>query len=157
MTSKTTMYIAIAIVVIFVIVAGVLVYVYYKPGSPTPSGSNIDIYAGEVNLSTPLYGFGNSASSITSPGPEIDLTAGTTYTITLHNSGTMPHNFAIVDSKSSTANVLWSAQVKSNSNPVNPGSTGSVTFTAGSAGNYYYICQVDGHVALGMWGQVKVT
>ena len=104
-----------------------------------------------------MYGFGNSASSITSPGPEIDLTAGTTYTITLHNSGTMPHNFAIVDSKSSTANVLWSAQVKSNSNPVNPGSTGSVTFTAGSAGNYYYICQVDGHVALGMWGQVKVT
>jgi hypothetical protein len=68
----------------------------------------------------------------------------------------MPHNFAIVNAKSSTATVLWSAQVGSLSNPVNQGSSGSVTFTVGSAGNYYYICQVDGHVALGMWGNVVV-
>ena len=69
----------------------------------------------------------------------------------------MPHNFAIVDTKSSTGTVLWSAQVGSASNAVAAGSSKSVTFTVGNAGNYYYICQVDGHVALGMWGNVKVN
>ena len=152
--SKTTMYAIIAIVII-IVVAGALVALYYKPASPV-SGNNINIYAGEVSSSA--YGFGNSANSITSnPGPKISLTAGQTVTITLHNTGTMPHNFAIVDAKSSTASVLWGAQIRSASNPVNPGSTGSVTFTVGSAGSYYYICQVDAHVALGMWGTVEVS
>ena len=113
------------------------------------------IYAGEVSSST--YGFGNSASSITSPGPTLTFTSGQTVTVTLQNVGTMSHNWAIVNAKSSTATVLWSAQIASSSNPVSPGSSKSVTFTVGSSGNYYYVCQVDGHVNLGMWGNVVVN
>ena len=91
------------------------------------------------------------------PGPALTFTSGEQVTVTLHNAGTMPHNFAIVNAKSSTATVLWSAQINSASNGVAPGSSSSVTFTVGDAGSYYYICQVDGHVALGMWGNVTVN
>jgi plastocyanin len=137
------------VVVIIVIVVGVLAFMFlYKPGS----GGNFngsDIYAGE-------YGFGAS-SSVTSPGPTMTFTAGQTVTITLHNSGAMTHNWAIVSAKDAASPVLWNAQIGTASAPIAAGGTGSVTFTLGSAGSYYYICQVDGHVALGMWGVVTVN
>jgi plastocyanin len=112
------------------------------------SSTSQTIYAGEKSTST--YGFGNSASSISSPGPTLTFTAGETVTMTLQNAGSMGHDWAIVSTKSSTGTVLWGAQIASSSNPVAAGSSASVTFTVGSAGNYYYVCQVDGHVALGM-------
>ena len=116
--------------------------------------SSKTLYAGEK--STSVYGFGNSATSISSPGPTLTFTAGETVTMTLQNVGTMNHDWAIVSTKSSTGTVLWNAQIASAASPVAAGSSGSVTFTVGSAGNYYYVCQVDGHVALGMWGNVVV-
>ena len=118
------------------------------------STSNVTLYAGEINNSQ--YGFGNSSTTITSPGPTLTFNSGQTVTVTLHNSGRNPHNFAIVSTKSSTGTVLWSSAIQSTSNPVSPGSSASVTFTVGEPGNYYYICQVDGHVTLGMWGNVVV-
>ena len=123
--------------------------------SQVNAATQVNLYAGEKTTSS--YGFGNSASSISSPGPTLTFTSGDVVTVTLHNAGSMPHNFAIVDTKSSTGTVLWNAQVDSASNAVAAGSTGTVTFTVGSAGSYYYICQVDGHVALGMWGNVVVN
>ncbi len=167
--SNTGWYIAAAVIVIVIIVVGVVAYeaTLAPPTSPTPTpsgssspspssgGTNIDIYAGEVSSST--YGFGSSASSISSPGPTLTFTAGQTVTVTFHNAGTMAHNWAIVDAKTSTANVLWSAQVGSGANPISAGGTATVTFTVGSAGSYFYICQVDAHVALGMWGTVTVN
>ncbi len=119
------------------------------------AATQVDIYAGEKSSS--VYGFGNSASSISSPGPTLTFTQGEVVTLTLHNAGTMAHDFAIVDTKSSTGTVLWNAQVASASNPVAAGSQASVTFTVGNTGDYYYVCQVDGHVALGMWGNVTVN
>jgi uncharacterized cupredoxin-like copper-binding protein len=118
------------------------------------STSNVTLYAGEINSGQ--YGFGNSTTTLTSPGPTLTFNSGQTVTVTLHNSGQNPHNFAIVSTKSSTGTVLWSSAIQSVNNPVSPGSSGSVTFTVGDPGNYYYICQVDGHVALGMWGNVVV-
>jgi plastocyanin len=164
---------AAVVIVIIIIVVGVVAYQYYKPGTPssspspsesastspstssTPGSTTMTIYSGEVSSST--YGFGSSASSITSPGPSLTFKVGTTYTITLHNSGTMGHNWAIVDTKSSTGTVMFSAQIGTSSNPVAAGASQSVTFTPTQAGNYYYICQVDAHVSLGMWGTVTVT
>ncbi len=122
--------------------------------SQVHAATQITLYAGEINSSQ--YGFGNSASSINSPGPTLTLTSGDSVTITLHNAGTMNHNFAIVNAKESTATVLWGAQIASASNGVGAGQSASVTFTVGSAGSYYYICQTDGHVSLGMWGNVTV-
>jgi plastocyanin len=114
----------------------------------------VTIYAGEITTSQ--YGFGNSSATITSPGPTLTFHSGDTVNVTLQNAGTMAHNWAIVDTKSSTGTVLWSAQIASSTNGVQVGQSESVTFTVGNSGNYYYICQVDGHVALGMWGNVVV-
>jgi plastocyanin len=154
--NKTTMAIVAVVVVIVIVVGGVLAYMLTRPGGTTGGGTQIDIYATD----SPSYGFGLSSSSITSnPGPTLQLTSGQTYTVTLHNVGSMLHNWAIVKDKTDgNTNLAFSgAQIASTSNPVSPGSSASTTFTAGSAGTYYYICQVDSHVSLGMWGTVTVS
>ena len=145
------MYLIVAVVVIVIIVGGVLAYVLTRPGGGG-GGNTMDVYCSE-------YKFGTSAGSLSSPGPTLTFTAGQTYTITLHNVGTMLHNFAIVTTKTdgSTSLAFSGAQIGSASNPIVAGSTGSCTFTAGTSGNYYYNCQVDGHVSLGMWGTVTVN
>jgi plastocyanin len=124
---------------------------FSQPNNP-PSGNTIDIYASE-------YKFGTSASNLASPGPTLTFTAGQSVTITLHNVGIAPHNFAITTDKVDGSNNLAfnGAQIGTASNPVQPGGSASATFTVGTAGSYYYICQVDGHVSLGMWGTVTVT
>jgi uncharacterized cupredoxin-like copper-binding protein len=150
--SKTGLYIGIAIVVIIIIVVGVVIALYMKP-SPSNS-TQLTLYAGEVNSAQ--YGFGNSASAITSPGPTLNLKVGQSYTVTVTNAGTMPHAWEITSLKETGSNVLFGAQIQ----PISylaPGASGSVTFTPNQAGNFYYICPVPGHVALGMWGNVVVT
>lgn len=77
--------------------------------------SNVTIYAREIPMQ---YGFGNSSTTVTSPGPTLTFISGQTVTVTLHNSGIMQHNFAIVSTKSAAGTVLWSAQIQSASNPV---------------------------------------
>ncbi len=150
--SGRTVWYAVVIVIIVIVIVG-SVY-YYESTLVPPAGSTTQLTLYEGEISTTEYGFGNSAITLTSnPGPTITLTAGQRYTMTVHNVGTMQHNWAIVDAKSTTANVLWSAVTPA----TNPGSSGQVTFTAGSAGSYYYICQVPGHVALGLWGTVIVN
>jgi plastocyanin len=157
-SSRTVWYVA-AIVVIAIIVIGAVVYFEWMPkGTPAPStATQLTLYAGE--LSSASYGFGNSnsVSSLTSPGPTVTLTKGTTYKMTVYNIGSMPHNWAIVNAQSSTAPVMFGAKIQSSANPIISGSSGSVTFTPDSTGTYYYICQISGHVALGMWGTVTVN
>ena len=152
--SRTTTVIIATVVIIIVVIAGVLAYKLTQTGG-TGEGIHIDIYASD----TP-YGFGTSAGSITSnPGAALQFTSGQTYTVTLHNVGTVPHNWAIVTNKvDGSTNLAFSgAEVGTTSNPVVPGGSASSTFTAGSAGSYYYICQIDSHVSLGMWGTVTVS
>lgn len=148
--AKTSLYIIVAVVVIVIIVGGVLAYVLTRPsGGGGGGGNSMDIYAAE-------YKFGTSAGNLNNP--TLTFTAGQTYTVTLHNVGTTGHDWAIVMTKADGATDLAfsGAQIGSASSPVQPGSTGQATFTAGGAGSYYYICQVDGHVSLGMWGTVTV-
>jgi uncharacterized cupredoxin-like copper-binding protein len=66
---------------------------------------------------------------------------------------TTEHNWAMVDAKSATANVVFGARV----NIILGLGNSTLTFTPTQAGNYYYICQVVGHFAAGMWGTVTVT
>jgi uncharacterized cupredoxin-like copper-binding protein len=148
--SKTGLYAAIAIIVIIVVVVGAVIALMYKPGA---SGTPLTMYAGEI--STASYGFGNTAATITSPGPTITLKEGTSYTMTVTNSGTMPHAWEITRDKT-TSTVLFGAQIDPTSY-ISPGASGSVTFTPTEVGTFYYICPVPGHVALGMWGTVTVT
>ncbi len=152
-SKKTGWIIAVVVIVIIIVVAGVVVFMFMQPGGPSnPTGNTVDIYATE-------YKFGTSSGSLTSPGPTLTFKAGQSVTVNFHNMGTGPHNFAITTDKAdgSTNLAFNGAQIGSASNPVAAGQTASVTFTVGTAGSYYYICQVDGHVSLGMWGTVTVT
>jgi plastocyanin len=105
------------------------------------------------------FGFGTSSGNETSPGPTITLKQGQTVTINFHNEGAMPHNGAVVTAKTDgNTNLAFSgAQVASANSPIAAGGTGSCAFTVDKTGTFYYICQVDAHVSLGMWGEVRVT
>ena len=151
--SRTGLYVTIAIIVIVIVVVGVAVALMYKPGT-SGSGTPLTLYAGEV--SSAQYGFGNSASTITSnPGPTLNLKVGTTYTMTVHNVGAMPHAWEITSDKA-VGSALFGAEIDVTSY-IQPGGSGSVTFTPDQAGNFYYICPVPGHIDFGMWGNVVVT
>jgi plastocyanin len=158
MAHRTALYATItAVVLIAVVISANLTYYYFGSGgsggtgSGGLSGNNIDVYSAE-------YGFGSTASNVGSPGPTITLTSGQTVTVSLHNVGKVAHNWAIVmDKTDGNANLAFSgAQIGSIQNPIASGVTQSINFTVGSAGSYYYICQIDGHVTLGMWGMVTV-
>ena len=170
--SNTAWYIAAVVIIVIIVLSSAFIYQLTQPSnsgassptaSPTTSRSpsagsvTITVYAGELGSST--YGFGNTSSYITSPGPKFTVKVGTTVTVDFNNAGTMPHNWALVTQKTSgNTNLAFSkAQVASAGNPVLEGEKGSATFVANKAGSYYYICQVDGHVALGMWGNFIVT
>jgi plastocyanin len=124
--------------------------------TPTPAPTvsyNITIYAGVNSQGT--FGFGNNSNSIQSPGPSFTFKVGSNVTLTLVNTmPTVEHNWAMVDAQSATANVVFGARVN-----IIPGGGPSetVTFSPTVAGNYYYICQVVGHFAAGMWGTITVT
>ena len=103
---NTAWFIAAIIIIAIIIASSGLTYQYTKPNSPSPSPTSstspsgspsagsvtLTIYAGEVSLSSSIYGFGNTQSNITSPGPTFTVKVGTTVTIDFINAGTMPHN-----------------------------------------------------------------
>lgn len=146
------MYYIAAIVIIVIVIIGGIYYYETTQNPPANSSTPLTLYVGEISSTS--YGFGETASALTSnPGPTLTLTAGHAYIMTVHNVGTMQHSWAIVDAKNSSANVLWNSATQG----INPGLDAQITFTAGSSGSYFYICQVPGHVELGLWGTVTVN
>lgn len=139
------------------VIIGVLIIAGFVHGSPalTPN-VNITLYASEVPNTT-KFGFGLNANNITSPGPTLTFKVNDIVNITVIDVGKMPHNWAIVSTNKSNAAVLFKAQVASGQNPLSPGARDQDIFSINQAGNFYYICQVPGHIALGMWGRVIVN
>ena len=119
------------------------------------SVTQLTMYAGEVSSSA--YGFGNTTSSISSPGPTLTLVEGTTYTMTVYNVShmSMLHSWEITTSEAASNSPLWGAGIDL-TNYIPVGGSGSVTFTPTQTGNFYYVCSFPGHIALGMWGKVVV-
>jgi len=120
------------------------------------SGTSITLYAGAVTSGSGTYGYGSSSSTITSPGPTLNLVEGTTYTVTVNDVADMPHSFEIVSSKAVSNSPLFGAGIDIASY-IPAGGSGNVTFTPNKTGNFYYVCTVPGHIDLGMWGNVKVS
>jgi nitrite reductase (NO-forming) len=102
------------------------------------------------------YTFGFSQSALTSPGPTLELNVGDIVTVTVTNVGSVPHAWALTTSNID-GTVLFGAAIGSSSNPLQPGQTGSDTFTVTQAGNFYYICPIPGHASLGMWGNIIIN
>jgi hypothetical protein len=139
---------ALAIVIIAVLIFASVYFVFIRPGSSSkPSTSStrsirLTLYEGEINATA--YGFGTSPSDLSSPGPMLNLTQDITYTVTVYNIGAKPHNWAIIGAQwapivtngaltplkpISTTFVQFSAQIGSDADPIQPGSSGTVTFT----------------------------
>jgi plastocyanin len=140
---------------ILIILAGAVLAGVGAPVTLPKPNVSITLYAGEV--SPTLFGFGNSATSITSPGPTLNFTVGDVVNMTVFNAGTMPHNWALVASNDTSGKVLFGAQIDSGQVPIPVNESASVVFKVTKTGNYYYICQVAGHVQLGMWGNVVMN
>ncbi|MGI0055948.1 MAG: plastocyanin/azurin family copper-binding protein [Nitrosarchaeum sp.] len=88
--------------------------------------------------------------------PEFRVKSGDEVTFSVKNTGKSFHAFGIVSDPENFNSVLWNSAIAAASNPLKPGQDGSVTFTAGAPGTYYYICTVPGHPMLGMKGSFIV-
>jgi len=154
-TTRTGWYIAAVIIIIAIIAVGVILYEQHVgPSTPASTPIAMTIYAGEVNSTT--YGFGNSTSSLTSPGPALTFKEGQPYSMTVYNVGTMLHSWALSTTPNLSGQILFNSEI----NPgtyISPGQSASVTFTPTETGSFYYICPVPGHTALGMWGTATVS
>jgi uncharacterized cupredoxin-like copper-binding protein len=125
--------------------------------STTPSGTTTDLtlYAGSVSTST--FGYGNTANTIQSPGPTLNLKSGQTYNMTVYNVATdLAHSWEIVPTKAVSESPMFGAGIAINTY-IQPGQSGSVVFTPDQTGSFYYVCTVPGHIQLGMWGVVDIT
>jgi uncharacterized cupredoxin-like copper-binding protein len=117
---------------------------------------NIVLYEGEISATK--YGFGNTSTTLTSPGPTLRFNLTDVVNITVINVGMMPHAFAITNAPKTGATVLFNAEIGSASNPLQSGKQGSVIFTPNNAGSsFYYICPVPGHAEVGMYGSVVIN
>jgi uncharacterized cupredoxin-like copper-binding protein len=137
-----------------VILLGIAVFPGVTTTTPTPNAS-ITLYEGEN--STSLYGFGYGLNSLVSPGPTLTFKVGDVVNVTVTDVGQQPHNWASVSTNQTSAPVQFNAQILSADNPLQHGESGSVVFTVTQAGDVHYICQVPGHVDVGMYGKVVVN
>ncbi len=141
------------------------------------AGEELVLVAGFPPGVTEKAGFGVEGEDITSPGPTIRVRKGETVTITFENAHYRetgspfpePHNFTIVADKDVPRlemEPLWGAHVGGfdDDHPLaevygtglKAGERGSVTFTAETAGSFYYVCAIGSHIANGMWGRFIV-
>ena len=152
-SSKTMLYAIVAVVIIVIVIVGVYLATM-NPGSSPTATKTITLYEGEVSVTQ--YGFGNTASSLASPGPPLTFKVGDVVQMTVHNVGTLPHSWEISTKSDLSGQMLFNSVINSGSN-IAPGGSGTVTFTVTQAGNFYYICPLPGHTDLGMYGSVTVT
>jgi uncharacterized cupredoxin-like copper-binding protein len=77
------------------------------------------------------------------------LKHGVTYTVTVHNVGTYPHDL-LIDGKGVSDRGIH------NAHPVAAGKTARFTVKFPQAGTYRFYCAIKGHAAKGMQMNVKV-
>jgi len=84
--------------------------------------------------------------------PDVKVNSGDEVTITSNNLGKSFHAFGVVTNPEDFNSIVMDSAIAAATNPLKPGEGGSVTFTAGAPGTYYYICTVPGHALQGMVG-----
>jgi uncharacterized cupredoxin-like copper-binding protein len=89
------------------------------------------------------------------PAPPIRVKSGSTVKITLINVGTLYHAIMVVsDAKDDPG--AKPAFEGAYSSLVYPGGSATIYFKADKPGTYYYVCNILGHVSMGMWGMFLV-
>jgi FtsP/CotA-like multicopper oxidase with cupredoxin domain len=131
-------------------------------GGGESGATELSIVGGEVKEDAEVGGFAFEGDHVVSPGPTIRVRAGQEVTITFKNvhgqyfgESFIPHNLVVAATKDQDAKPLWNAAI-GETDYVLVGDSGSVTFTAGAPGRYFYLCTVSGHIDRGMWGRFLV-
>ena len=88
--------------------------------------------------------------------PDVKVNSGDEVTVTANNLGKSFHAFGVVSNPEDFNSIIMDSAIAAATNPLKPGEGGSVTFTAGAPGTYYYICTVPGHALQGMQGSFIV-
>ena len=88
--------------------------------------------------------------------PDIKVNSGDEVTVTSNNLGKSFHAFGVVSNPEDFNSIVMDSAIATATNPLKPDEGGSVTFTAGVPGTYYYICTVPGHALQGMQGSFIV-
>ena len=91
----------------------------------TQSGADFELFASEFSFAPPFLAFEKAG----------------TYSISLRNDGTLPHNFTI--------------EGVGKTPDVQPGETATTELTV-KAGNYEYFCSIGDHAEQGMTGTLNV-
>ncbi len=100
----------------------------------------------------------NAIAGDPNANPDITAHVGDEIHIELKNGGKMPHAFGVVTDPDDPNTIAFKgAAFKSPSDPIKSGESGEVKFVADKEGEFYYICTVPGHSALGMKGKVIIT
>lgn len=122
----------------------------------TPTGQSHEFEVDFVEADDFItFGF-NALPGDEGSNPTFTVNSGDQVTFTATNIGNSFHAFGIVADPTDFSNTLWDSEIASLASPMKPNESGSVTFTAGSPGKYYYICTVPGHAVQGMQGSFIV-
>ncbi|HLE78165.1 MAG TPA: plastocyanin/azurin family copper-binding protein [bacterium] len=154
---------AVAIASIAAIVA-LLIGLWAVQQSPSADSRQFALIVGETKEDAEVGGYALVGAPITSPGPTIRVRKGDRVTITLSNvhgiyhGEKVPHNLVVVTEKEQSAEPLWGAQIGGTRYPdwIDAGRSGSVTFAPQTAGRFFYICSLPGHLGRGMYGSFVV-
>lgn len=117
--------------------------------------ADIVLFTGSAPQGLDNGGFGFEEGDVSSPGPEIRVTAGAPLTLVLQNISEefLSHDFTVVAEKDESSEPLWASQTLT----ITPGESTLVTFTPEAPGKYFYICSIRGHMSgHGMWGRFVV-
>lgn len=157
-----------AIVGVVLLIVGLLVGVgigyLIAPGpGPAPPANTISISGSRVHLSV-LSGPGTDlAFPIGGPtNPTIKVQAVANVTIHFLNIGTLPHSWVLLTqgppyaADPPTEVAFPGAETPDAMMGTPSGGNATISFTASTAGTYWYVCHVPGHAAGGMYGKFVV-
>lgn len=152
---------AVALLVVGLLIgAGIGYLVAPRSQAPSP-GDVITIPGSTVHLSV-LSGPGLSFAIGGLVNPTIQVTPGAQIMVHFLNIATIPHSFAIVAqgppyASEPPSEVAFSgAESPDAMMGTTSGGNATFSFTAGSAGTYWYLCHVPGHATGGMYGKFVV-
>jgi plastocyanin len=134
------------LLIILVVVALVAVggYMFMRGRGTTPSTNQVETTNGTTQTSMTV------AQSLTVEASEFAFSAVPTWqagqpvSLTLTNTGKMPHDFVIDEIAGARTEIIQ------------PGETTTIEFTPTAAGTFTYYCSVGNHRAQGMEGTVTV-
>lgn len=125
------------------------------------TSETISLTASETASARQGRGFGLAGQDVDGEGPTLRVSVGRPVTVNLANAhgqyyaDSESHDFAVVLDKDQPRGdwvYLWDSRIES----IEPGGSGSVTFTPDTPGTYFYVCTLLGHVRHGMWGEFIV-